>query len=437
MCTTFEILVPVDQTEGTRSQVLRWLRSIGDPVNKHEPLLEIETDKATVEVAAPVAGILREILKAEQDEVLPGDVLGRLEPIAQPDARTHQHPGLPSIGSPVLSAVLDERAPGAEVDATGQHRERVRGRPATAIPTGAVKSLSASPAVQRLVKERNLDIATIRGTGEDGRITVDDVLSHKDNSILSAPAQERTVRSDPDREIADSSPVGVRSIPHTAIRKRIAANMVQSLLHTAPHVTGAFEADLSNVVSHLSNHVVEFGQRGVPLTHTAYFLAATVKAIREVPESNSRWTDSALEIYEPIHVGIATNVKGTSLVVPVIRNVESLDLFGIAEGLYKLVTTARQNNLRREDVSGGTFTISNHGFLFASPIVIKQPQSAILGVGIPEKRAVVIEQAGKDAVVVRHKCYVTLTFDHRVMDGYRASRFLETFIRTLREWPPD
>ena len=216
--------------------------------------------------------------------------------------------------------------------------------------------------------------------------------------------------------------------------------MVQSLLQTAPHVTTVFEADLSAVIAHRSAHRAAFQQRGVPLTFTAYFLAAIVDAIKAVPEANSRWSDTALEIYDDIHIGVATAVEGVGLVVPVVRNVQSLDLFGIASRLDSLVAAAREGRLAPADVRGGTFTISNHGVsgsLLATPIIINQPQAAILGVGKMEKRPVVLEAGDEERVVVRPKCYVTLTIDHRVMDGHQANRFLQTFVRTLEAWPRD
>jgi 2-oxoglutarate dehydrogenase E2 component (dihydrolipoamide succinyltransferase) len=211
--------------------------------------------------------------------------------------------------------------------------------------------------------------------------------------------------------------------------------MVQSLLQTAPHVTTVFEADMSAVIAHRAAHRADFETRGAPLTFTAYFLSAAAEAIRDVPEANSRWTDSALEIYDTINIGVATAIEGTGLVVPVLRDVGSKDLFEIARGLNDIVTAARTGKLQPADVRGGTFTISNHGVsgsLLAAPIVINQPQAAILGVGKLEKRVTV---GANDEVIVRPKCYVTLTIDHRVMDGHQANRFLQVFVRTVETWP--
>jgi len=211
--------------------------------------------------------------------------------------------------------------------------------------------------------------------------------------------------------------------------------MVQSLLHTAPHVTTLFEADLTAVLEHRQRNKDDFVRRSAPLTLTAYFLQATVAAIRAVPEANSRWTDSALEVFDSMHIGVATALE-TGLLVPVLRDMQSRDLFETAKGLDDLISRARDGRLTPADMRGGTFTISNHGVsgsLVATPIIINQPQSAILGVGKLEKRPVVVtsEDTGEDRIVIRPRCYVTLTIDHRVMDGHQANRFLQTFVEWL------
>jgi 2-oxoglutarate dehydrogenase E2 component (dihydrolipoamide succinyltransferase) len=220
------------------------------------------------------------------------------------------------------------------------------------------------------------------------------------------------------------------------VRRRIAEHMAQSLL-SAPHVTTVFEADLTAVLKDRTRRREECARQGAPLTLTAYFVQAAVAAIRAVPEANSRWTDTALEIYDDIHIGIATAVEGTGLVVPVLHDAGARDLFEVARGLEELVTRARSGKLAPADVRGGTFTISNHGVsgsLLAAPIIINQPQSAILGVGKLEKRPVVVEQGDEQKIAVQPRCYVTLTLDHRVMDGHQANRFMQTFIDRLAGW---
>ena len=537
MAMAVEIRAPAEQTEGTRSQVLRWLKSVGETVAENEPLIEIETDKVTVEVASPGAGVLREIVKGEQEEIAPGELLGRIEAeggvsgdvaatevltgvgaarvaagadgaIAaaaglEPDAVRlvgGDSGGIPGaygdaifqragVGAGPMSGVDADGADAGRVDAGGVGTGGVGGSvrvgrfgaaasdglgAGNAAVGGAAGVVSAggrapwglgnddlprqtardvrdtsaaarlSPAVRRLLSENGLDPAALRGTGLGGRITVEDVLAavvrgKADGARASAaPAAGAASRAATVGSAVADVAGGSRRIPHTPVRKRIAEHMVQSLLHTAPHVTTVFEVDMTAVLAHRLEHRDEFAKRGVPLTLTAYFLQAIVDAIRGVPEANSRWTDSALEVFEAIHIGVATALEeGGGLVVPVLRDVQSRDLFATAEGLNDLVTRAREGRLAPADVRGGTFTISNHGVsgsLLATPIIINQPQAAILGVGKLEKRAVVVEEDGEDRLVIQPRCYVTLTIDHRVMDGHQANRFLKTFVDRLTRW---
>ena len=477
MTLALEIRAPAEQTEGTRSQVLRWLKQIGDTVAENEPLIEIETDKVTVEVASPGAGILREIVKGEQEEIAPGDVLGRIEVAGAAGATVDAGAGAASaVGATdavgvdaggVPGSLTGNGGPGAPSggDHAGHAHDAGQSSPefgrvggsAVRAGSGANGNGAAnfaanrfSPAVRRLLTENALDPASLRGSGLGGRITVEDVLAAiaagaggTTSSALRAGSTGAAVAA----TLAGSGGVAPafpdvagpsRRVPHTAVRKRVAEHMVQSLLHTAPHVTTVFEADMTAVLAHRSQHREEFAKRGVPLTLTAYFLQATVDAIRAVPEANSRWTDSALEIFESMHIGVGTALEEGGLVVPVLRDVQSRDLFATAEGLNDLVTRAREGRLVPTDVRGGTFTISNHGVsgsLVATPIIINQPQAAILGIGKLEKRPVVIEEGGVDRVVIRSRCYVTLTIDHRVMDGHQANRFLETFVNRIAGWP--
>ncbi|HEY7639835.1 MAG TPA: 2-oxo acid dehydrogenase subunit E2 [Steroidobacteraceae bacterium] len=411
MTATIEVRAPTEQTEGTRSQVQRWLKAVGDAVVENEPLIELETDKVTIEIPAPAAGVLAEILKQEQDEIAPGELLGRI----QAGAATS------------IAAKADAPAPAAQAAAVDDVTSAALSAHAAALSGGR-----NSPAVRRLLAENKLHASDVRGSGAGGRITVDDVLEHV--ARRQQPAASPAAREP--APVAQSSG-SVRRVPHSSVRKRIAERMVESLLHTAPHVTTIFEVDFGAVLAHRAKHRADFEQRGASLTLTAYFLAACVDAIREVPEANSRWTDDALEIHETIDIGVGTAVEGKGLVVPVVRAVQSLDLFGIARALSDLVARAREDKLTPADVRGGTFTISNHGVsgsLVATPIVINQPQSAILGVGKLEKRAVVVDANGTDAIVVRPRCYVTLTLDHRVMDGHRANRFLQVLVERLESW---
>ncbi|HEY4448254.1 MAG TPA: dihydrolipoamide acetyltransferase family protein [Steroidobacteraceae bacterium] len=436
MSDALEIRAPAEQTEGTRSQILRWLKRVGEHVSENEPLIEIETDKVTVEVAAPGSGVLREILRQEQEEITPGELLGWLDASGD-DANA----------APVRSAPTTESGAHGAVPARPAHAadEGMRG--------AAAGAGQLSPAVRRLLTEHGLEPAAVQGTGQGGRLTVEDVLraaagkgpagGRRAASGQPAANLEPAASGQPapgGEQAAQSAPTseeGVRRVPHSAMRRRTAEHMVQSLLHTAPHVTTVFEADMAAVLEDRARRREEFARRGVPLTLSAYFVQAAVAAIRVVPEANSRWTDAALEIFDAIHIGVATAVEGSGLIVPVLRDAHRRDLFDTARALDDLVSRARAGKLTPADVRGGTFTISNHGVsgsLLATPIVINQPQSAILGVGKLERRAAVIEEGDGERIAVRPRCYVTLTLDHRAMDGHQANRFMQTFVETLGGW---
>lgn len=383
-----EITIP-DTEDVTDAVIERWLHRVGDTVHIHEPLLEINTDKAVVEVPSPSSGILREILKNVGDSVTPGDTLGRIEPSNTATTSTE----------PARATHSRNRAPKDNPD----QKER-----------------ELSPAVRQLVKKHLLDVSKIHGTGRDGRITHDDVQNHlKMMSSSASPV-----------------PGATRRISHSPTRRRIAEHMVQSILKTAPHVTAVFEADLSAVVEHRNRTRGAFAKRGIHLTYTAYFVAAAAKALQTVPEINSRWHDHDLEIYAESNIGIAT-ATDAGLLVPVVHSAQTLDLLGIASRLHDLTNRARIGKLTPEDLRGGTFTITNHGVsgsLIATPI-IHQPQSAILGIGKVEKRAVVVESDGGDAIQIKPMAYVTLTIDHRALDGHQANAYLSSYVGALTHWP--
>lgn len=383
MTTSVDVVAPLDQ-EGTEAVVLRWFKRIGDPVTEHEPLLELETDKVTVEIPAPATGQLLEILKVEQDAVEPGTVLGRI-------------------------------APGAAASATGETKPAA----ATAPSSTAANDALLSPAVRRLLSQHNLDPAKIPGTGKGGRLTAQDVMRFVDKAPAPTPTSAAS-----------------RRVPHSQIRRRIAAHMTESVA-TAPHVTTVFEADMGRVIAHRLKHASDFEARGAKLTYTAYFVAAAVKGLQAVPEVNATFHADSLEIFNDCNVGVGTALGNEGLIVPVIHRAQTLDLFGIARRLGELVEAARAGKLSPDAVRSGTFTISNHGVsgsLIASPIIINQPQVAILGVGKMQRRVVAREVDGIESFGVRPMCYVTLTIDHRALDAFQANAFLTTAVSALQSW---
>jgi 2-oxoglutarate dehydrogenase E2 component (dihydrolipoamide succinyltransferase) len=413
-----EVIAPIEQ-EGTKAVVRAWLRSVGDRVEENEPLVELETDKVAVEVPAPAAGVLREIVLNSDDEAAPGAVLGRIAPVADVAATEAQTSARPEGGR--------------EAPAQTHHT-----RPSTALGTSEGgdrlkldPEFRLSPAVKRALLQHNLDPQRIEGTGRGGRITRADVDRHVETSA-SAPPRARTPAQAP----SDPS-IASHSIPHDRMRLRIAENMLNSVTQ-APHVTAMFECDFSAIIAHRAKHKDGWARQGVKLTYTAYLVAAAAEAMKVAPAINSRWHSDRLELFDDINIGVGTALGNKGLIVPVLRQVQRLSLQGVAAGLDELVERARAEKLAAHDVKGGTFTISNHGVsgsLFASPIIINQPQSAILGVGKLEKRVVVREVGGVDTIQIRPMAYVSLTIDHRVVDGHQTNGWLSRFVELIESWP--
>ena len=313
--------------------------------------------------------------------------------------------------------------------------------PATSDSGFEERNLALSPAVRRAVKEHGIDPQTVTGTGRDGRVTREDVDKAVAARSAPAPAAMPTAPAllAPPIEAVSRAVDGVRSAPHDRMRLAIAENMLNSVT-VAPHVTAVFEADFSAIMAHRKKHKASFEREAANLTFTAYFVAACVAAMQASPTVNSRWHADRLDVYSDVNVGVGTALGDKGLVVPVVARAQTLSLLGIAAKLTEQVGKARAGKLSPADVRGGTFTISNHGVsgsLFASPIIIAQPQSAILGVGKLEKRVVVREVGDVDTIQIRPMCYVSLTIDHRVLDGHQTNLWLSRFVATLEEWPID
>jgi 2-oxoglutarate dehydrogenase E2 component (dihydrolipoamide succinyltransferase) len=435
-----EIIAPLEQ-EGTRSVVRKWLVAVGDAVAVNDPIVELETDKVSVEVAAEEAGVLAEIVLEPGAEAEPGAVLGRMKagegaaPAATPAAKTEPKSGLARPAGAGPAAVEPRRAIGS-----------------------FDPSLRLSPSVRRRLVESDLDPSGLSGSGRGGRLTRADVDSALEQRA--SPGAKRA--GEGDREAVEGASAtalrppsapsttpsagrgpppplrvgGMKSIPHDSMRLRIAEHMASSLAN-APHVTAVFEADFSAIMAHRRAHKGEFEKRGANLTLTAYIVAASVKAMDAAPTVNARWFEDRLEVYDDVNIGVGTALGDKGLVVPVVKQAQALDLFGIASKLHDLTDRARNSKLTPADVRDGTFSISNHGVsgsLIAAPIIINQPQSAILGVGKLEKRVVVREVDGTDAMLIRPMAYVSLSIDHRVLDGHQTNAWLTRFVEVLEGW---
>ncbi|MEO0385848.1 MAG: 2-oxo acid dehydrogenase subunit E2 [Pseudomonadota bacterium] len=402
MASLIDILAPIEQ-EGTTASVRSWFIAVGDTIQEGEPVVELETDKVAVEVPAPASGILSDIIIDVDGEAQPGACLGRLE----------------CKGEDVQGEVTQMSPPASECVGS--------------LTEAPVKGPSAwmSPAVKRLVKDHALDITVIDGTGKDGRVTKADVLA-----FLKRPQAPLPTLAPVAKPAMPQSSGEAQIIPHDSMRRSIAQHMSHSVT-TAPHVTAVFEADFSAIIAHRKANKDDFSKRGAKLTFTAYILAAAAEAMAVVPTVNSRWHEDHLEVFPDINIGVGTALEDKGLIVPVVRSVQSLNLFGVAHQLTQLTDKARHGKLSPSDVRGGTFSLSNHGTsgsLVASPIIINQPQSAILGVGKLEKRVVVKELDGIDTLQIRPMAYVSLTIDHRVLDGHQTNAWLTHFVQVLETW---
>jgi 2-oxoglutarate dehydrogenase E2 component (dihydrolipoamide succinyltransferase) len=394
-----EVRVP-DEQEGTKAVVRAWLKKVGEAVSVNDPLVELETDKVTQEVPAPATGVLTEILLDTDDEAEPGALLARISTDAKNLVRAE----------PVVALSLPSNEGGK------QSFDKLR--------TNGVVELRLSPSVKRALLQHNIDPTRIRGSGRDGRITRDDV----------------------DRAVADATTVGVGEpvtaqprhfaggdIPHDRMRLKIAENMVRAVSE-APHVTALFEADFSAIASHKA----AMAAKGVKLSYTAYIVKAAADAMAVAPAINGRWEKDRIAVSPTINIGVGTALGEKGLVVPVVKDAGALNLEQVGAKLDDLTKRARAGQLTAADVSGGSFTISNHGVsgsLLAAPIILHAGQAAILGVGKLEKRVVVREVNGQDAILIRPMAYVTLTIDHRVVDGHQTNAWLTRFVEVLESWP--
>jgi 2-oxoglutarate dehydrogenase dihydrolipoamide succinyltransferase (E2 component) len=438
--------------EGT---VTRWLKNPGDKVEEYEPLLEVNTDKVDSEIPSPFEGTLLEIVVPEGTTVKAGELLawiGEEGESAPGDGET----GEKQAAGQVAPEQASETEPVQLGDTTvpvqvGEEPAREPGIVEEAAPDGqGERGLGfISPVVGKIASEHNIDLTKVEGTGLGGRITKKDVLAYVEQvkeGAKPAPAEAKPAAA-PAKEIkappaADSRPAPKpipagpemepgEILPLTPVRRSIADHMVFSK-HTSPHVTTVMEADLSKVARHREANKAAFEKDGVNLTFTAYFISAISAALKAYPIVNSSWSEEGIQLHRQINIGMAASLGEGGLIVPVIKNADSLSLLGLARSINDLAERARSRKLQPDEVKGGTFTITNHGTsgsLFATPI-INQPQCGILGVGMIQKRVVVID----DAIAIRPMVYISLTFDHRILDGAIADNFLSTVVKSLENW---
>jgi 2-oxoglutarate dehydrogenase E2 component (dihydrolipoamide succinyltransferase) len=411
-------------TEGT---ITKWLKKVGDTVQRDEPLFEISTDKVDAEIPSPAAGVLTEIKVAEGSTVTINTVVAVIGGGAAPAAAA------PKAAAPAPASAPAQAAAPVSV--------------AASVAAAVAEKLRSSPLVRKMAQENGVDLAQVPGTGASGRITKADIVGHLEGGAKAAPAAPAPVNS-PAPAAAPAAaapakpapaPLPGELVPMSKMRSIIAKRMVESK-QTSPHVHTVFKVDMTRIVKLREREKNKYEQRnGVKLTYMPFITRAAIAALKKHPIVNGSIEGEAIRYNRNINIGIAVALDW-GLIVPVIKNTEEKSFLGIARSIVDLAERARGKKLGADEISGGTFTLTNSGIFgeqFGTPI-INQPQSAILGIGGLNKEAEVItDKDGADAIAIRSIQRFTLGFDHRIVDGADAGKFMSDFKAYLENWSED
>jgi 2-oxoglutarate dehydrogenase E2 component (dihydrolipoamide succinyltransferase) len=463
--------------EGT---ITKWLKKVGDPIKRDEPIFEISTDKVDAEIPSPVAGTLLEIKVQEGATVAINTVVAVIgeagekgadapaaaapppptakspEPAPPPAPKAEAPKPAPEAPAPPPPpAAAKPAAPPAPAPAPAPARESAPAAPPAA--GGQVESIEerirrrSSPLVRKIASENQIDIGEVEGTGIHNRVTKNDILSYLENRKVAGPAPSRAATASAPAEMpgrAEPAPAPEPSAPPrpsisvtdrdeivamTKIRKITAENMILSK-RTSAHVTTVFQVDYTNVSRLRAKHKDAFLEKnGVKLTYLPFIFRAAIQALKDFPQVNASIDAENIVYHKDVHLGMAVALDW-GLIVPVIKNADEKSILGLARASQDLAERARTKRLKPEEIQGGTFTVTNPGVfgsLFGTPI-IPQPQVAILGVGTIEKRPVVVtDENGADALGIRTVGYLALSFDHRLIDGADADKFMASVKKTL------
>jgi len=431
--------------EGT---VVRWLKKVGETVERDEPLLEISTDKVDAEIPSPANGTLTEIIAQEGQTVGVNTVVARIA--AQGEAAGASAPAAaapaPPPPPPPAAPPAPEPKPAPQPEAAKPAEQP--SNPATQQPSTPAaepprdlataeprdpdslderRRTKSSPLVRKIAQENNVDITRIQGSGVSGRVTKNDILDFMQRPSPAAPQQPAATQQPPaPRPPAMTFAAGEnnRIEPLSVMRKKIAQHMVLSK-QTSAHVTTVFEVDFTAIDKLRRQHKDAYAERGAKLTFLPFVIQAVVAGLREFPIINASMDESSVIYHRDLNIGIAVALDW-GLIVPVVKNADEKNILGLSKTINDLGERARTKKLTPDDVQGGTFTITNpgiYGGLFGTPI-INQPQVAILGVGGVKKRPVVVETKEGDVIAIRSMCILSLTFDHRLIDGAIADQFM-------------
>jgi pyruvate dehydrogenase E2 component (dihydrolipoamide acetyltransferase) len=414
-----EVLMPQMGESITEGTITKWLKKVGDTVQRDEPIFEISTDKVDAEIPSPVAGVLSEIKVAEGATVTINTVVAVIGGAAGKSATP--------AAAPKAAAPATAPAVAASPAPTASEGERVR----------------SSPLVRKIAKDNNVDLTKVPGTGASGRITKTDIVSHLEQGpksaavapTVSAPAPSAPAAPKP----AAPQPLPGELVPMSKMRSIIAQRMVESK-HTSPHVHTVFKVDMTRIVKIREKEKSKYEQRnGVKLTYMPFITRAAIVALRKHPIVNGSIEGDGIRYNKNINIGIAVALDW-GLIVPVIKQAEEKNFLGIARAIVDVADRARGKKLAPDEISGGTFTLTNSGIFgeqFGTPI-INQPQSAILGIGGLNKEAEVLtDKDGNDSIAIRSIQRFTLGFDHRIVDGADAGKFMSDFKAYLENWSED
>lgn len=443
---TVDLVMPKMGESIMEATILKWHKQPGDSVKMDETVLEIATDKVDSEVPSTAEGVVDQVLFNENDVVPVGAVIAKIrtggaESASSPSTEAAQSNGAPAYHQqPTVTEVPPQETP----QPASQSQES---RPA------ASAGRFYSPLVLNIAQQEGISLSeleNISGTGGEGRVTKKDILQYvserrrggaQQPSKTPQPQYQPAVQQ-PQREesqmpaVAGSYNGNVEIIEMDRMRKLIADHMVRSK-HTSPHVTSFTEADVTNMVMWRDRVKKDFEKReGAKITFTPLFIEAIVRCIKKFPLINCSLDGDRIIIKKDINIGMATALPSGNLIVPVIRNADQLNLVGLAKRVNTLADNARNNKLKPEDIADGTFTLTNvgtFGSLMGTPI-INQPQVAILAVGAIKKRPVVIETPHGDSIAIRHMMYLSMSYDHRIVDGSLGATFLTAVANELQNF---
>jgi 2-oxoglutarate dehydrogenase E2 component (dihydrolipoamide succinyltransferase) len=415
-----EVLMPQMGESITEGTITKWLKKVGDTVQRDEPIFEISTDKVDAEIPSPVAGVLSEIKVPEGTTVTINTVVAVIGDAAA--GKSTAPAPAPKPSAPATPAPAAEISPAAA--------------PAPTAPGERVRS---SPLVRKIAKDNNVDLSQIAGTGASGRITKADIVGHMEQGPKPVAAVPTAAAPPPAAKPAAPQPQPGELLPMSKMRSIIAQRMVESK-HTSPHVHTVFKVDMTRIVKIREKEKSKYEQRnGVKLTYMPFIARAAIVALRKHPIVNGSVEGDAIRYNKNINIGIAVALDW-GLIVPVIKQAEEKNFLGIARAIADVADRARGKKLAPDEISGGTFTLTNSGIFgeqFGMPI-INQPQSAILGIGGLNKEAEVLtDKDGNDSIAIRSIQRFALGFDHRIVDGADAGKFMSDFKAYLENWSED